>query len=381
MADKKISQLTAAATPLAGTEVLPIVQSGSTVKVSSDDLTVKNVRSNATTGILQVAGPGVGATRTMTVPDANFTAARTDAGQTFTGTQVMTSPRVVTSIDDTNGNEIIGLTAVASAVNEINISNAAASNVPEIATTGADAAINLNFAPKGGGAIVAKTGSFYVQPTTGTSIAFLRALNTGGQAYIGLDSSIGNISTAYALNLWHTGNYPIVFGTNDAQRGRWDTSGNLRIDNGNLVVGTAGKGIDFSANSGNILTQYKSATHTPTWTGSVTNPAIGNGTLAGNYVLVGKSCTFQFNLEMGSTTTFGSGNYVFSAPIAAAAPATGTVWAFDNGVAYYIGVCKIETSSTDIVIFSNASGQNWGATVPFTWGNTDRLVLTISYIV
>ncbi len=34
MADKKISQLTAAATPLAGTEVLPIVQSGSTVKVS-----------------------------------------------------------------------------------------------------------------------------------------------------------------------------------------------------------------------------------------------------------------------------------------------------------------------------------------------------------
>ena len=49
MADKKISQLTAATTPLAGTEVLPIVQSGSTVKVSSDDLTVKNVRSNATT--------------------------------------------------------------------------------------------------------------------------------------------------------------------------------------------------------------------------------------------------------------------------------------------------------------------------------------------
>lgn len=87
MADKKISQLTGATTPLAGTEVLPIVQGGSTVKVSSDDLTVKNVRSNATSGILQVAGPGAGATRTMTVPDANFTVARTDAGQTFTGTQ------------------------------------------------------------------------------------------------------------------------------------------------------------------------------------------------------------------------------------------------------------------------------------------------------
>jgi hypothetical protein len=39
MADKKISALTAASTPLAGTEVLPIVQSGSTVKVSVDNLT------------------------------------------------------------------------------------------------------------------------------------------------------------------------------------------------------------------------------------------------------------------------------------------------------------------------------------------------------
>lgn len=39
MADKKISQLTAATTPLAGTEVLPIVQSSSTVKVAVSDLT------------------------------------------------------------------------------------------------------------------------------------------------------------------------------------------------------------------------------------------------------------------------------------------------------------------------------------------------------
>ena len=39
MADKKISQLTNATTPLAGTEVLPIVQSGATVKVSIANLT------------------------------------------------------------------------------------------------------------------------------------------------------------------------------------------------------------------------------------------------------------------------------------------------------------------------------------------------------
>lgn len=39
MADKKISALTAATTPLAGTEVLPIVQGGNTVKVSVANLT------------------------------------------------------------------------------------------------------------------------------------------------------------------------------------------------------------------------------------------------------------------------------------------------------------------------------------------------------
>jgi hypothetical protein len=65
------------------------VQSSSTKKVATDDLTVKNVRSNATTGILQIAGPATAATRIMTVPDANFTAARTDAAQSFTGDQTL----------------------------------------------------------------------------------------------------------------------------------------------------------------------------------------------------------------------------------------------------------------------------------------------------
>jgi hypothetical protein len=95
MADKKISQLTAASTPLAGTEVLPIVQSSTTVKVAIDDLTVKNIRSNATNGLLQLAGPAAAATRIMTVPDANFTAARTDAANSFTGNQTLGTGNLV----------------------------------------------------------------------------------------------------------------------------------------------------------------------------------------------------------------------------------------------------------------------------------------------
>jgi hypothetical protein len=56
MADKKISALTSATTPLAGTEVLPIVQSGATVKVAVSDLTAGRAVS-----ALSVASATIGA--------------------------------------------------------------------------------------------------------------------------------------------------------------------------------------------------------------------------------------------------------------------------------------------------------------------------------
>jgi hypothetical protein len=95
MANTKISALPAATTPLAGTEVLPIVQGGITDQVAVNDLTVRNVRANATTGILQVTGPAAASTRVMTVPNANFTAARTDAAQSFTGDQTLSTGNLI----------------------------------------------------------------------------------------------------------------------------------------------------------------------------------------------------------------------------------------------------------------------------------------------
>ena len=56
MADKKISALTGASTPLAGTEVLPIVQGGATVKVAVSDLTAGRVVSMSNLGV-GVASP------------------------------------------------------------------------------------------------------------------------------------------------------------------------------------------------------------------------------------------------------------------------------------------------------------------------------------
>lgn len=64
MADKKISALTAASTPLAGTEVLPIVQSGATVKVAVSDLTagraISATQLTLTTGNLVIGTSGKG---------------------------------------------------------------------------------------------------------------------------------------------------------------------------------------------------------------------------------------------------------------------------------------------------------------------------------
>lgn len=54
-----------------------------------------SVKSNATTGVLQITGPAAAATRVMTVPDANFTAARTDAAQSFTGDQTLATGNMV----------------------------------------------------------------------------------------------------------------------------------------------------------------------------------------------------------------------------------------------------------------------------------------------
>lgn len=68
MADKKISQLTPATTPLAGTEELPIVQGGSTVKVSVNNLTAGKavtasqltVENNSSSDAVRITQTGAG---------------------------------------------------------------------------------------------------------------------------------------------------------------------------------------------------------------------------------------------------------------------------------------------------------------------------------
>lgn len=128
MANAKVSALTAATTPLAGTEVLPIVQSGVTVKVANNDLRPKQIQSNATTGVLQVVGPAAAATRVMTTPNANFTAARTDAAQSFTGDQTLSTGNLIFG---TSGKGVVDSTATVTLTFS---STAVTANAPVVAT-------------------------------------------------------------------------------------------------------------------------------------------------------------------------------------------------------------------------------------------------------
>jgi hypothetical protein len=219
MADLKISQLSAATTPLAGTEVLPIVQSGSTKKVATDDLTVKNVRSNATTGILQVAGPATGTTRVMTTPNANFTAARTDDAQTFAGDQTFSNDALINSVRVGRGG---------------------------ISPHSSDTCV-------GAGALAAKTGGFGATAVGNDALA---ALTTGQQivavgsgALASGQTSQASVAVGHSSLNATTGSFETAIGY---QTGRLSTGGGVAFAAGyNALSGlTTGSGIAIGVNTG-----------------------------------------------------------------------------------------------------------------------------------
>lgn len=67
-------------------------------------------------------------------------------------------------------------------------------------------------------------------------------------------------------------------------------------------------------------------TYTPTWTGSVSNPAIGNGTLVGRFRRDGTTLHLRISVIPGSTTTFGSGVYSLGLPAGMTAAGGGEQW-------------------------------------------------------
>ena len=277
MADKKISALTASSLPLAGTEVLPIVQSGATVKVAVDDLTVKNIRSNATTGILQVAGPAAAATRTMTTPDANFSAARIDAGQTFTGAQ--------------------------------NLENGSGTN---------------------------------------QRLLYLKQTNDFGYSF-----NIDSVSTGdLTLKSVNNGVEADILKASRA-------SGTVTFAD-NVVIGTAGKGIDFSANThaagmtSELLSWYEEGAFTPTMTSASGTVTVNVG--SGRYTRVGNKVFVAMKIDYSTDLTVATSNITFGA------------LPFTSGSTFYFKGFIVESNWTTSDINDGNLVGNLSATT-ITWAN------------
>ncbi len=134
---------------LAGSEALTNKTiNGNTFTAGSYTLTGTAAKTLTFTNSLTLSGTD---STVMTFPSTSATIARTDAGQTFTGVNIFTSPKILTDISDTNGNEQLKFSSSASAVNEITIANAATLSNPYLSATGSDSNIGMDFQIKGSG--------------------------------------------------------------------------------------------------------------------------------------------------------------------------------------------------------------------------------------
>lgn len=132
----------------------------------------------------------------------------------------------------------------------------------------------------------------------------------------------------------------------------------------------------------NALTALTAAwtSYTPAWTSSGTAPVLGNGTISGKYRRLGKTVEARVTLTMGSTTTFGTGAYLLSLPVAAvsvAPRAIGAAWFLDFGTAAKEGTAPVD--GTLSVVALSASGAQVTSTSPHTWAVNDEISFSITY--
>ncbi len=130
-----------------------------------------------------------------TLPAGDVT---TSGTQTLTN-KTLTSPKIGTSILDTNGNELALLTATGSAINEFTIANAATGAGPTISSTGGDSNIDINITPKGTGDVVlvgdtVKVGDSGAAATLTSNGAGTLTVTTGGAADLVMSTNSGTNS-------------------------------------------------------------------------------------------------------------------------------------------------------------------------------------------
>lgn len=166
-------------------------------------------------------------------------------------------------------------------------------------------------------------------------------------------------------------------------------NGAASITNGNIADTRSQTGADVPPGS---ITNADLAVNVawPTFSPTITNMSVGNGTLIAVYNQVGKAVGGFVKVILGSTSTVGT-QPTFTLPVAAHSRyATGNnivggCWMEDSGVSNYNGPVIFSNAGTSMSPFViNASGTYANvtaptATVPFTWGTSDYINFWFQY--
>jgi hypothetical protein len=170
-----------------------------------------------------------------------------------------------------------------------------------------------------GGAITASVGASF----TGLKIG----ATGGGDAFAATPLAAGSGAAIAALNNTLADFEPLIitgetislktrttFG-NATDRVILDASGNLNLVSGNIIIGTSGTGIDFSATAGTgtseLLDDYEEGTWTPTVIGLTVS---GTATYTGRYTKVGRLVSIDLLISSTGSTSATTGVTVFSVP-------------------------------------------------------------------
>ncbi len=177
-----------------------------------------------------------------------------------------------------------------------------------------------------------------------------------------------------------------------------NSGSNLYINNGGFalisgsVIVTGSLIVSASTNlTGSIIVNNSRidtawTAYTPQWTAASSNPVINNGTIEGYYKVIGKTCFVRGNIAMGSTTTFGSGEWYVSMPFTAshADAILMTVTLLDNGTAWYNATmvgARAGFNHKAPIQYQTTGGTagDVNSTGPFTWTTSDRFIWNGSY--
>jgi len=163
----------------------------------------------------------------------------------------------------------------------------------------------------------------------------------------------------------------------------------LTVSTGNVVIGTAGKGIDFSATAGTgtseLLDDYEEGTWSPTFVdnaGSTGTTSMTGST--GIYTKIGNIVEVQFYWYINSITAAPSGLYagVGGFPFTSANDATpsgAAVWYSNVDVPYGTLMTTIEANKVQGIFYSQRDNANYGTISPSAIAASDTVYATITY--